>query len=354
MNRILIATLFLLNSWALPAANACSAFANLSPTFRLMGKSYDWYMNHGIALINKRNMKKTSLVAAPDAPFTWISKYGSLTYTQFGRDFPISGMNEKGLAIEILWDFDTNGPDNKGQGPSINEAQWIQYQLDVSADVRDAIANSKLVTMKKLYAPIHYLVCDSREDCAVFEYNQEKVTITDASYVPALANSGYPASRGYLMNYEGFGGKEAIPYGSKKSKDRFVILASQLAELSRKSDVKDAVAFGFDMLKSVRQPGHSVWNMVHNLTDKVSHFKLLFDESVTRKIDLKKFDLSCKVPTQILDLESEDNGDATSQFKDYDPALNRSTVELSGQGIGMDPAVTNAVAAYPESTICTE
>jgi choloylglycine hydrolase len=28
---------------------------------------------------------------------SWISKYGSITFNQYGREFPTGGMNEKGL-----------------------------------------------------------------------------------------------------------------------------------------------------------------------------------------------------------------------------------------------------------------
>lgn len=31
------------------------------------------------------------------------SKYGSITFNQYRKEFPIGGMNEKGLVIEALW-----------------------------------------------------------------------------------------------------------------------------------------------------------------------------------------------------------------------------------------------------------
>lgn len=352
--RALIATaLIAAQVWSVPS-QACSSFASTSPNFRLMAKSYDFQLSHGIALINKRNMRKTALVSPGERAAEWTSKYGSLTYTQFGRDFPLSGVNEKGLAIEILWDFSTNGPSNTGSLPVVNEVQWIQYQLDMSATVAEVIANSRRVRMKKVYAPIHYFVCDAQGQCATFEFDGTRVDITDAARAPALTNTNYLDALNYLKGYVGFGGRAPIPFGSYQSNDRFVILNSQLKALNAKATAPEGVSYSWDMLKSVRSRGLTQWQMVHDLKNGLSYFRKMFEERVVRITDLKRFDFSCKKPAMILDLEGEDSGDTTGQYVDYDPALNRETVKLSGQALGMGEDLINAAAAYPESTVCVE
>jgi len=353
MKRVLFAAMIIFGQISNPAF-ACSSFASSSPNFRLMGKSYDFQLSHGIALINKRNVHKTALVSRGELAAEWTSKYGSLTYTQFGRDFPVSGINEKGLAIEILWDFSTNGPNNSGPLPAVNEAQWIQYQLDMSADVAEVIANSRRVRMKKIYATIHYLVCDVSGACATFEFDGARVNITDSTRVPTLTNTQYLDAANYLRGFTGFGGRQPIPYGSYDSNDRFVILNAQLGTLNGKRSVQEGVAFGWDMLKSVRKRGLTQWHMIHDLKNGVSYFKRMFEERVVRVTDLKRFDLSCKTPAQILDLESEDTGDTSAQYADYDPALNRDTVTVAGQALGMGNDLIDAVARFPDSTTCTE
>ncbi len=336
--------------------SACSSFASTSAKFAVMAKSYDWNYYAGIALINKRNVKKSSLVASTDSPVVWVSKYGSLTFTQFGRDFPISGLNEKGLGIEILWDYDTNGPADSGSLPAVNEAQWIQYQLDTAKNVAEMIANVKAVRMKKIIAPVHYLACDLSDACAAFEFDGNSVTITqgEGMKVKALTNSHYKNSAEHLRDYEGFGGRSTVPWGRTESLDRFVILSAQLDELNVQPGVNAAVSFSWDMLKSVRQTNHSMWNLVHDLKGGASHFRMLAHGDRTKDFKLSSFDFSCKTPAKILDLEANFEGDMTAKFADYDPALNRSIVELSGQKLSLPQAMVNAVAHYPETTRCME
>jgi Penicillin V acylase and related amidases len=43
------------------------------------------------------------MIQPPEKPIEWISKYGSITFNQSGREFPHGGINEKGLVIEQMW-----------------------------------------------------------------------------------------------------------------------------------------------------------------------------------------------------------------------------------------------------------
>ena len=64
----------------------------------------------GVIVINKRGVFKKGiswdeiLSGKPTAnpPLTWESKYGSITFNPFCRDFPDGGMNEVGLYIEEM------------------------------------------------------------------------------------------------------------------------------------------------------------------------------------------------------------------------------------------------------------
>lgn len=358
MGRLVLAVLLFFGQLAhIPLAQACSAFAGGHPlaAVQVMGKSYDWLLGHGIALINKRGVEKTALVRGSDMPATWVSKYGSVTYTQFGREFPVSGLNEKGLAVEILWDYDNEGPDGKGPLPTVNEAQWVQYQLDTAASVAEAVANARKLKIKKVYADVHYMACDVTGACATFEFRRDRLVINEmgSSGLKVLTNSDYGRSLQYALDYLGFGGKKSVPWGSYKSEDRFVILGAQLDELNAKTEVADAVHMSFNMLKSVRNVNTSVWNIVHDLSGQVSYFKKMFEERKVMRTDLAKMDLDCRTPVRILDLESGLDGDVTALYRDYDPALNRSTVEFTGQSLGISPELQKAVIDYPESTRCT-
>lgn len=70
----------------------------------VFGKNYDWHLEFGYLMINKRNVTKTAMQTgtAIDSPAAWTSRYGSVTFNQYGRESPMGGMNEAGLAQD-LW-----------------------------------------------------------------------------------------------------------------------------------------------------------------------------------------------------------------------------------------------------------
>ena len=75
-------------------AIACTSFLVSDDNRPVMGKSYDWDMGHGMVVVNQRGMKKIGLAAgATDRPPTWTAQYGSITFNQYGREFPVGGIN---------------------------------------------------------------------------------------------------------------------------------------------------------------------------------------------------------------------------------------------------------------------
>lgn len=53
-------------------------------------------------MTNQRNVEKTALIDQKENPIKWISRYGSITFNQVGRDLPFGGMNETGLVVEHM------------------------------------------------------------------------------------------------------------------------------------------------------------------------------------------------------------------------------------------------------------
>ena len=105
------------------------------------------------------------------------------------------GLNEKGLALEVMWLDSTQYP-NPDSGPAVNELQWIQRALDLYATVAELAQAAPSVRVAQAYAKVHYLACDASADCAAFEYIGGQLVITRTSDMLAktLANSTYAAS----------------------------------------------------------------------------------------------------------------------------------------------------------------
>jgi choloylglycine hydrolase len=67
-------------------AVACTTFCYADGGTMVFGRNYDWNIGDGMVVVNKRNVFKHALVEP--APATWTSKYGSITFNQYGREFP--------------------------------------------------------------------------------------------------------------------------------------------------------------------------------------------------------------------------------------------------------------------------
>jgi hypothetical protein len=91
----------------------------------------------GVVVINKRGVRKAAVSwqellsgqPAPNPPFEWTSKYGSVTFSPFCRDFADGGMNEAGLFISEMTLDGTRFPEDDSK-PVLFMMLWMQYALD--------------------------------------------------------------------------------------------------------------------------------------------------------------------------------------------------------------------------------
>jgi|GEM_PF-4503523 len=65
---------------------ACTAFCMKKNGQVLLAKNLDWPVGAGIILINKRGVPKTAY-NDHEKKLTWRSKYGSITFNQFGKEY---------------------------------------------------------------------------------------------------------------------------------------------------------------------------------------------------------------------------------------------------------------------------
>ena len=146
MKSLLLSVLLAL-TLSLNSAFACTTFCLATKGQVLFGRNYDWDIGDGLIFINKRGVAKISTGNEDPNPAKWVSRYGSVTFNQYGRENPNGGMNEAGLVVEELWLDETEYPQRKDL-PSIDTQEWIQYELDTSATVAEAIANARKVRIE--------------------------------------------------------------------------------------------------------------------------------------------------------------------------------------------------------------
>lgn len=113
-----------------------------------MGETSTFDFGSGFVANNPRKLMKYALVETEKNIMTWESKYGSITFNQFEKEFPYGGMNEKGLVVEVLTLTQTKYPEIDNR-KVISLLQWVQYQLDVSGTVDDVIVSNRFVRISK-------------------------------------------------------------------------------------------------------------------------------------------------------------------------------------------------------------
>jgi len=322
-----------------PAA-ACTTFCTTGHGRTLVGKSYDWHMGQGLVVINKRNVAKRALVLH-GTPATWTSRLASVTFNQYGLEFPNGGMNEAGLVVEIMW-LDSSVYPEPGERPTVNELQWIQYQLDNHRTLGEVVRSARSLDVAPLHARVHYLVCDRSGQCGAFEYLRGKLEISAGAAlpIPVLTNHPYATALHHLRT------ATAEPRGVS-SLDRFVLASRGLGKTDG-----DPFRKAFALLDRVRNGDQSKWNIVYDPERLEVRFRTFGHPSI-KVVRLRAFNGSCQSPAFVLDIDTDAEGDVSKRFQPYTQAANRALVSRSlGEEGGLFPGATALAAAYPATTRC--
>lgn len=339
--RALLAILAVLGARpALP----CSAFLREGPSGPVMGKSYDWNDERGLVLVNKRGMEKRALVLSPgQAPAAWRSRLASLTFNQYGRELPNGGINEAGLAVEVLVLTGTayERPDGR---PALTELGLVQYLLDQASTTSEAVALARKVRVAPAHARIHYFLCDAGGACATLELLGGRLVVSTGNAMPvrALTNSPYAESIRSLAN---------PPKKASGSLARFARVADRL----RDAPGSDPVADAFALLDSVRFERSTQWQIVYELGARRVHFRTRHHQGV-KTVALGAFPPSCGEPVMMLDVLADQAGDVSSALVPYREEANRALVEatLRSRRDELPAGAAQRVAAHPGTLVCAQ
>ena len=254
---------FLLGLNFLPA---CTSFVLEQDGSYYLAKNLDWEIDRGYVFYNLDGIEKTSI---SDPDLKWISKYKSISNNQFGKEFPLGGVNEKGLAIEELNSY-RQGYEYDDKKYMLNEFQWIQYQLDNSASVRDVIKSFETITIKHDLIELHYIVADSSGKVAVVECLKGgvKIYVGDELTYKVLSNNNYEKSVKYLEYFAGYGGDAPIKK-DLSSQGRFVTAVSMLDNLD---NMGTAMEKSFNILNTIKQ-WDTRWQFVYDMKNKKISYK---------------------------------------------------------------------------------
>lgn len=346
---ILVSVSLMLMNYAV----ACTTFCFMNNGEWIYGRNYDWYTEHCLVMVNKRGVAKTAITR--DNPAQWVSKYGSVTFNQYGREFPLGGTNEAGLVVEMMWLDQTEYPESDSR-KGLSALQWIQYQLDNFSTVDEVIATDDAVRITQRSAPLHFLVCDRVGKAATIEFLDGRMVVHTGSDLPvsALANSTYASS---LRLYEVFDGDEAkeLYQSADMSLKRFVWAASGVEQWDPETG-DSPVDYAFSILDRVTVD-FTMFSIVYHVGEGRIHYRSHSNADV-RYIDCSKFDYSCDAPVKILDIAVGSAGDVTDKFLDYTYEANYDLISKSYSDTeflrGTPDSVRQRVARYPENQRCSE
>jgi penicillin V acylase-like amidase (Ntn superfamily) len=281
---------------------ACTAFVLSASGGPWLGKNLDWAFDEGILAVNERGVLKRGWQPEGISDFSWVSRFGSVTFNQFGWGFPLGGINEAGLVVEELSYSPARYPPADDRS-GLTELQWIQFQLDNSASVEEVLASDTLVRIDGFLFGLHYMVADPSGSVAVIEFLEGRRVVYRGEDlpVPVLANDTYRNLLRYLALHQGFGGSRIVSDGPE-SPERFVRAATLLKQYAEWEDSRGPEAAAFRILESVRQPD-TQWTLVYDLKRRAASF-ISPSFPTLRSVALDTLDFSCRPADVMLPLSA--------------------------------------------------
>jgi len=237
--------------------SACSRILSNESGHAVVARTMDLYIpDHAKIVVYPRGITRDGAVADGNSA-RWTSKYGSVTVNSLGIATS-DGMNEKGLVANLLYLHGTQY-EKRDERSGIANAMWVQYLLDVSATVSEALAEMDKhqvvsVTTAGREWPLHISISDASGDSAVIEFvNGTKVVHRGKS--TAVMNNEPPLDWQLtnLKRYKYFGGTESLP-GDIDPASRFVRASAFLKTVPAPKTSVEALEAVHGIIKTISVP----------------------------------------------------------------------------------------------------
>jgi choloylglycine hydrolase len=338
-------------------AQACSTFVLRKGNTLLFGRNFDFFTGGGALMVNPRGLAKAALVFPGEKAASWTARFGSVTVNQVGREFPMGGMNEAGLVVEMMWHFAAAYPAADERAGAM-ELQWMQYLLDTCATVGEAAAAVETVRIMPMGSRLHFHLLDPHGDEAIVEFiaGRAKLYAGGSLPVPALTNQTYEECLAARSGFQGFGGAKPL-HTTISDPDRFVALA---VAVRRPGKEKKLLARAWAILDEVHcdiKESPTQWRFVYDPRNLTLHIRTLNNPAL-RTVRFKDLRFACNDGAKVLDLD-QGSGDLAGLFADYTPDFNRALVRctfVAYRQAGFQQGVSDMqlafMAMYPSGLRC--
>lgn len=262
---------------------------------------------------------------------TWTSKYGSLVTTVYGVG-AVDGLNEKGLAIHLLYLNATDFGPRDAARPGVHAGLWGQYVLDNASSVADALKQLEgvqvvLAEARGHKASVHLAMEDATGDSAVIEYIGGKPVIHHGREYRIMTNDPTYDEQLVLLKQHDFSNPSSdtpLP-GNVKPSDRFQRVAYFSAMLPEPKSEREAVASMFAIVRNVSVPfgapykSFGIYNTEYRTVADLTKLRYYFELTTSPNViwaDLAKMALAPGSPVKQLDPDSVDlSGNVTGDFR---------------------------------------
>lgn len=242
---------------------ACTRVVYLGDEQNVMtARSMDWKLDVGSNIwVLPNNVSRDGL--AGKNSIKWTSKYGSVVTT--GYDISTTdGMNEKGLAANLLWLVESEYPNiEKNKKPTLSISLWAQYILDNYSTVAEAvkalekepfIVVSDAVPGESRLTTLHLSISDVSGDSAIIEYVKGKQVIHHSRKYQVMTNSPLFEKQLALDEYwKQIGGTTMLP-GTNRAADRFARASFYINAIPKKATSEHSLASVFSVIRNVSVP----------------------------------------------------------------------------------------------------
>ena len=273
----------------------------------------------------------------PENPARWTSKYGSLVTTVYGIG-TADGINEKGLAIHMLYLTATDYGPRDSARPGVHAGLWGQYFLDNAASVAEAVELMKgiqpiMVTARGVKSTVHLAIEDSSGDSAIVEYIGGQPVVHHGREYQLLTNDpSYDEQLKNLARYDFTNSTRQTPLpGNVDPVQRFIRAAYFLQKLPEPKTEREAMAGILAIARNASVPfgapnnaPGTLYNTEYRTAIDLTNSRYFFELTTAPNliwVELKGLDFNPGAPVMLLD---PDNiylaGDVTARFHKADKA----------------------------------
>lgn len=301
-------------------------------------RSMDWKVDLGTHLwVFPRGVNRTGEAGAQSVK--WTSGYGSVIASGYEVS-STDGLNEKGLAANLLWLVESKYPEPKTNKPKLAVSLWAQYVMDNFATVNEAVTALEkepfIVVTDKVpgenrLATVHLSMSDPTGDSAIVEYIHGKQIIHHDRKYQVMTNSPPFDEQLALEQYwRAIGGTTFLP-GTNRAADRFARASFYINAIPKNVSPDVALASAFSVIRNASVPYGLNTEEEPNISSTrwrtvVDHKRLLyfFESALTPNtfwVNLHDLDFSAGSPTLRLDLgKNQTHTYSGNTAKEFRPA----------------------------------